>query len=175
MNIAVDLSIGWIQSYGIVFLMGSFSVAALSDLRRMSAQVEFVEIWALFFGIFMAIDIYYLWQTGNVMIVAKWVLVFMFVLVSNSSFGILFRVAKGDLFACLAMLILLPFFLGVIFILLLKICDIILRPILRHADSGASYPFIPVVLVASLVLFVAELFYLNKISYVWNTPFVFLN
>ena len=36
------------QPLGLAFLLGSFTVATLSDLRRLSAQREFVEVWWLF-------------------------------------------------------------------------------------------------------------------------------
>ena len=50
---ALDLSY-WLQpgldtphAYGLFFLLGSFTVASLSDLRRMSAQSEFLHVWVL--------------------------------------------------------------------------------------------------------------------------------
>jgi hypothetical protein len=36
------------QQFGLAFLLGSFTVATWSDLKRLCAQREFVEIWLLF-------------------------------------------------------------------------------------------------------------------------------
>jgi len=170
MDIAVSISLGQFQLYGIVFLLGSFSVAALSDLRRMSAQVEFTEIWAVFIGIFFIIDII-TWQSADQkMLLLKWLLILFFALVSNARFGLLFRVARGDLLACAAVLIILPFFLGLVFIILLKVMDLILKPLLRRAGSGSAYPFIPVVWAASILLFIAEWYFGSRGAVIFNIP-----
>ena len=36
-----------LQTYGLVFLLGSLTVASLSDLRRLAAQKDFAEVWGL--------------------------------------------------------------------------------------------------------------------------------
>src|SRR5262249_38676771 len=42
------LELAPMQQFGLAFLLGSFTVATWSDLKRLSAQREFVEIWLLF-------------------------------------------------------------------------------------------------------------------------------
>jgi hypothetical protein len=165
------LSIGNLELYGIVFLLGSFSVAALSDLRRMSAQSEFVEIWALAIVLFFALDAYSIYETGSFKVMWKWALVLVFVLLSNAKFGVLFRVALGDLLACAAVLMLLPTVVGILFLFALKILDLLMRPVLRKAGRGGAYPFIPVVLAASLLLFLLEIFVFSDRIFLVNLPF----
>ena len=47
-----------LQMYGLMFVLGSYSVATLSDLKRMSAQSEFVSVWAIIaIGLFV-VDVY---------------------------------------------------------------------------------------------------------------------
>ena len=50
-------SVEGIQLYALLFLLGSLTVAALSDLRRMAAQKEFAEFWILFTGIILVYEI----------------------------------------------------------------------------------------------------------------------
>jgi len=38
------IALSTFQLYGLIFLLGSFTVATLSDLKRMSAQRELLEI-----------------------------------------------------------------------------------------------------------------------------------
>ena len=47
-----------VQLYGLVFLIGSLTVASLSDLRRMAAQKDFAEVWVVFTAAFFAYDFY---------------------------------------------------------------------------------------------------------------------
>lgn len=144
------LTLAQFQLYGLVFLLGSFSVATLSDLKRMSAQREFTEVWVLFFLFFLGYDIY----TGythrrNWILYAKWGLIGLFAI--SGFTGLLFNVALGDMFACLAVVALLtpPFIL--IFILALKIFQLLVGPFLKVGfGKKRSYPFLPVVTSATI-------------------------
>ena len=66
------------QLYGLVFLIGSFTVATLSDLKYMKAQAEFVEVWILAFIVFLAIDIWRWENLDQTQTMIKWGLVFVF-------------------------------------------------------------------------------------------------
>lgn len=171
LDIFIDFSLGSLQLYGLVFLLGSFCVASLSDIRRMSAQVEFTEIWTVFIVVFFIIDIIQWMQSDRYNIFLEWILILIFIILSNSRIGVLFKVAKGDLLACVAVLMVLPFFSGLLFVFILKITDLLLRPMLRRAGRGNAYPFMPVVLVAVSLLFVLEWLLLSNISFTLTLPF----
>ena len=47
-TVTIALRLAQWQQFGLAFLLGSFAVATWSDLKRLSAQREFVEIWILF-------------------------------------------------------------------------------------------------------------------------------
>jgi hypothetical protein len=52
------LELGRTQQFGLAFLLGSFAVATWSDLKRLSAQREFVEIWLLFTLVMLGLDVW---------------------------------------------------------------------------------------------------------------------
>ena len=45
-----------IQLHALVFLLGSLSVSALSDIRRLAAQADFSEVWIGFAAAMFAVD-----------------------------------------------------------------------------------------------------------------------
>ena len=124
----LPLSLTRLQLYGLVFLMGSFSVVTLSDLRRMSAQKEFIEIWILFFFSFLIYDLYIGYTLeADWILYAKWLLIVLFFVVwwSGQSF---FKTTIGDVCACLAVMVLLTPLFILLFLLGLKIFDLLLKP-----------------------------------------------
>src|SRR5215471_3285747 len=52
------LDLGPAQQFGLAFLLGSFTVATWSDLKRLSAQREFVEIWLVFTLAMLGLDVW---------------------------------------------------------------------------------------------------------------------
>ncbi|MFO7619021.1 MAG: hypothetical protein R6W91_05140 [Thermoplasmata archaeon] len=141
------------QLYGLVFLLGSFTVATLSDLKYMKAQSEFVEVWVLSLLVLLAFEIWNLEEDAHYFFAAKWMLILIFILISNRSFGVLFKLARGDVMACAAVMSLLTPALVLVFIVCLKILDLITRPILRGFGKGSAYPFMPVVMATTMVVF----------------------
>ncbi len=142
------------QAFGLAFLLGSFAVATLSDLKRLSAQREFLEVWVLFTLGLLAYDVtvsgldgWALWQAVTV----KWVLITALGLMSWHKIGPLFRLARADVFACTAAAALLSPLLIVLFWLVLKVAALGLRPLL--ARGRAQWPFMPVVSLATVVVF----------------------
>lgn len=139
--------------FALFFLLGSQAVAGLSDLRRMSAQREFMEIWIVFTGAVLLIDGFRIWQheADWLLHLVKWLLVAVVGILSWHRVGVLFRLARGDVWAIVAVASLFnPLFI-VIYTILLKVSDLILRPALRAFGAGSAYPFIPVVTAATIV------------------------
>ncbi len=152
----LDLILSQFQLYGLIFLLGSFSVATLSDLRRMSAQKEFLEVWLLFWLVFLGYDIYIGYTEGaDLQIYLKWGLIGLFII--SWFFKILFRTAIADAMACIAVMSLLtpPFI--IFLILILKIIDFLTRPFLKVGFGKKNYyPFLPAVTISTVItLFVA--------------------
>ncbi len=141
------------QLYGLVFLIGSFTVASLSDLKYMKAQTEFVEVWILAFLVFLAISILRWEVVGQNQTIAKLALIFIFIPLAHHSVGILFKLARGDVFACVAVMALLSPALIIVFILILKVSSILFSPILKGFGSHNAYPFMPVVMFGTLAIF----------------------
>src|ERR1700739_910530 len=55
---ALSLTLSYWHQFGLAFLLGSFAVATWSDLKHLSAQREFLEIWLAFLAGLLAFDVY---------------------------------------------------------------------------------------------------------------------
>lgn len=139
--------------YALWFLLGSQAVSGLSDVRRMAAQREFMEVWIVFAVAVLGLDAWRVSQEGAPLDVfaVKWVLIVVIGLLSWRKVGILFRLARGDVWAIVAVCALFNPLFVVIYVVLLKLSDMVLRIPLRQFGSGGAYPFIPVVLAATLL------------------------
>jgi hypothetical protein len=148
MTLALELA-PW-QQFGLAFLLGSFAVATWSDLKHLSAQREFVEIWLLFLGAVLAFDAWHArqadaaWETPGL----KWGLIAVFSVLSWRRVGVLFRLAPADVAALAAAASLLPPALVVLFYLAAKVIALGLAPLL--ARGKPFWPFMPVVTLATL-------------------------
>ena len=143
------------QLYALAFLIGSFAVAALSDIKHLSAPVEFPEVWFLAIIFLVALDIYGIKDNGlSITLPAKWLLIALLSTLSYRPIGILFKLEIGDVLAIAAVMALLnPLFL-LFFFLLLKLLTILLAPVLvRLFGKREAYPFMPIVLLASMGVF----------------------
>jgi hypothetical protein len=144
---ALDLSV--YQVYGIFFLLGSFAVATVSDLRHMAAQREFMDVWLVFAGAMAALDA---WQGGfqpDTLLLGKWVLILALSLLSWQRVGVIFQLARADVAAMAAAASLLEPGSIVLFWVLMKVLSLPLGRALRRGDA---YPFLPVVTAATVAL-----------------------
>jgi hypothetical protein len=139
------------QPLGLAFLLGSFTVATLSDLRRLSAQREFVEIWWLFALVVLVLDVLSAKGNGETGTLAlKWGLIAVLSIASWVKVGWLFRLAPGDVAALAAAASLLPWWGVPAFYGIAKVVSWWLAPLLRR--GRAVYPFMPVVSFATIVV-----------------------
>lgn len=138
-------------TYGLFFLLGSFTVASLSDVRRMSAQSEFLHVWVVVVVALFLLDIYELRSAPLDRFMVKWAAIFALSLLSYKHVGVLFRLEWGDVSAMAAVCGLLSPMLVLIFFAVLKVVDLALRPFLREFGREGAYPFMPVVTVTTLV------------------------
>lgn len=151
--VAWDLS-RW-EVYGLFFLLGSFAVASLSDLKHMSAQREFMDVWWAFAAVLFVGQLWLSDFDPSGPLITKWVLVLLFCLASHAAIGLWLRLATADVAACAAAAMLFPPGLVLAFFLLLKI---LAWPAARTLGRGKpAYPFLPVVTAAAL-LFVGGAF-----------------
>jgi hypothetical protein len=146
----LDLS-SW-QQIGLAFLLGSFTVATLSDLKYLSAQREFLEVWLGIVGVVLVANVVGLirdpswWPTFAL----RWGLIVALCFLSWRDVGVLFRLAFGDVAALAAAASLLPaLYIGALFVFA-KLFAWGLRPIL--AGDRRSWPFMPVVTLATLAV-----------------------
>ncbi len=156
-GVAVDLNY-WLEpalrdprTYGLFFLLGSFTVASLSDVRRMSAQSEFLHVWVLAFLALFVLDVYAMRDSLLDRFVVKWLAILVLALLSHRSVGVLFKLEWGDVAAIVAVCGILAPAMIPIFFLLLKVVNFLTLPMLRPFGKGNAYPFMPVVTGATLV------------------------
>ncbi len=153
----LSLSLSNFQLYGLIFLLGSFSVASLSDLKRMSAQREFLEIWLLFSLVFLGNDIFIGYTEGaDLTIYIKWGLIGVFLILWF--FKVILKTAVGDALACVAVMSLLTPLFIIIFLIFLKLSEALMGPLLKAMFGGKdSYPFLPVVSIATIITLIVGL------------------
>lgn len=152
--VAMDLSVWEIN--GLFFLLGSFVVATLSDVKHMSAQREFMDVWWAFAAILLAVHLYQTDLRPELPFFVKWGLIVVFAILCHRAVGVWLRLATADVAACVAAACLFPPFLVVVFFVLLKLLAWPAAKLL--ARGKAAYPFMPVVTVATLLILAAALF-----------------
>lgn len=147
----VKLSV--IQIYLLWFLLGSFTVATLSDLKNLSAQKEFLQIWIFFTLIMLGLDIYshYFVLENIPYLVIKWGLI---IIVLPLYFHFLRKISWGDVFAKMAACSLFSPILILIFFILVEIIDFFTRFIWKQWGDKKSYPFMPVIFLTTMVLLI---------------------
>jgi hypothetical protein len=149
----LSLNLSQEQKLGLAFLLGSFTVATWSDLKRLSAQREFVEIWLLFLLAMLCHDFFQTFARGTLPVPVfwiKWGLIFVFSLLSLAKVGALFRLAWADVAALAAAASLLSPLLIIVFYVVAKVIALVVQKFLRR---GVRYwPFMPVVSLATLVV-----------------------
>lgn len=146
--LSLDLS-RW-EVYGLFFLLGSFAVATLSDLKHMSAQREFMDVWWAVAVILFGVQFWQAQFQPDAILITKWVLVLLFGALSHRLIGLWLRLATADVAACVAAAMLLSPALVVAFFLLLKI---LAWPLSRLLGRGKpAYPFMPVISLATMAI-----------------------
>ncbi len=152
-GLMMQLSLTQFQLYALSFLLGSFAVATWSDLKHMSAQQEFLEIWFMIVAVLLAYDAYIIREGGDYLPIAvKWGIIFFFAFISHRNIGIYFHLATGDVIACMAAAAILPAGLAFVFFFILKPIDMLLKPVLKITGSRRAYPFMPVILTSILAV-----------------------
>lgn len=144
------------EVYGLFFLLGSFVVATLSDVKHMSAQREFMDVWWAFAFVILAIQLFQSDLRPSAPFLVKWGLVLAFATASHRAVGLWLRLATADVAACVAAAALLSPLLVVVFFVALKILSYPAAAVL--ARGRAAYPFMPVVTAATLLLVAAAFF-----------------
>src|SRR5690348_11378042 len=87
------------RTYGLFFLLGSFTVASLSDIRRMSAQSEFLHIWVLALLCLFVLDVYLFSTIQADRFAFKWAAIGILSLLSYRGVGLIFKLEWGDVAA----------------------------------------------------------------------------
>ncbi len=139
------------RTYGLFFLLGSYTVASLSDIRRMSAQSEFLHVWVLALLALFVLDVYLLRGPEADRFTFKWGAIAILSLLSYRGVGVLFKLEWGDVAAIAAVCGILSALMVPLFFLILIGSNVLLVPMLRKFGKGNAYPFMPVVTAATLI------------------------
>lgn len=147
------MEIGQLQIYLLWFLLGSFTVATLSDLKHMSAQKEFLDVWVIFVISMFASDIYYNIYTNYKIyyLVAKWIIIFAILPILSRT---VLRLAKGDIFAKMAACSLFPPVYAVAYLGIEFVIEKITSPLWKLFGKKTAYPFMPVVYVTLIIMLI---------------------
>ncbi|MFH1403347.1 MAG: hypothetical protein ABIH11_03670 [Candidatus Altiarchaeota archaeon] len=141
-----------IQLYGLIFLLGSLTVASLSDLRRLAAQKDFTEVWIFFTATMLLTDIYLLTtnQTDPLTATAKWTIIIAFASITTTT--IHFNISTMDAAAVTALLSLLNPVEITLTLILLLITGELLQPLLKQYGEAGAYPFLPIAWTINILL-----------------------
>jgi hypothetical protein len=159
---SVSLALSPARQFGLAFLLGSFAVATWSDVKHLSAQREFLEIWLAFLASVFLYDAYEASQSSPGMwqpLAIKWGLIGVLSLFSLEAAGLpyrLFRLAPADVAALATAACLLTPVLIVLFYVGAKLIAMAIGPFLRRGRR--YYPFMPVVSLTTLGVFAVGLF-----------------
>ena len=152
------------EVYGLFFLLGSFVVASVSDVKHLSAQREFMDVWWAVAALLFAWQAWASYVDGwppSGPLIAKWLLVALFGVLSHRAVGLWLRLATADVAACVATAMLFPPGLVLAFFLLLKLLHYPAGKLLARGKN--AYPFLPVVTVAAIA-FVALAFWTGAVD-----------
>jgi len=161
----LEFELAPIQLYALSFILGSFSVATLSDLKRMSAQSEFVSVWAIIaIGLFV-IDVYLVGtdKLASDLFGLKWVLIVVFSIISHERVGLFFRLATGDVVAMMSAVAIMGPLGVIIFYVLVKLVDYITRPAWRSFGTESAYPFMPSIFLTTAIVLIASWFLTEQV------------
>ncbi len=137
------------EAYGLFFLLGSYAVATLSDIKHMSAQREFMDIWWAFTAILALIQLHQSHYQPDAPLIVKWALIGGLALATHRRIGILLRLAPADIAATTATAILLSPLLIIAYYAILKLLAIPAAKLL--ARKQPAYPFMPVITTTTLM------------------------
>lgn len=148
-----------VQIYLLCFLLGSFTVATLSDLKYLSAQKEFLEIWVLFILAMLIVDVYNYYHLGQniIYLLVKWSLI---VILLPVYFHWIRRIAWGDVFAKMAACSLFSPLFILAFMIIIRLIDATTRKLWQKWGRGRFYPFMPVIFLTTIFLLFVALFVL---------------
>jgi hypothetical protein len=141
-----------LQTYSLVFLLGSLTVSSLSDLRRMAAQTDFAEVWAAYVAVMFLMDIYLgmTSQTPLASFVLKWALIA--ALAAATTGTRIVTISTMDVAAIAALLSTLTPAYILLAVVLLAVANEMMKPILRGYGEGGAYPFLPTIMAVNLLI-----------------------
>ncbi len=140
-----------IQYQALIFLLGSLTVASLSDIKRMAAQTDFTQVWAAFTAIMFLSDLIS-GITGATTLppfILKWALIMVFTIIASSTRAI--NISLMDVAALTALISTLPPALILAALTTALIANALLHPLLQRHGQGGAYPFLPTILITNLL------------------------
>jgi hypothetical protein len=154
---------GQMQLLGMAFVLGNFFTATADDLDHMASTKGFLKTWALIVLVVLGLDMGDLLWNGYdfnkdmVPFIVKWILLLVFCTLSHQNVGVIFKLATGDVLAIACAGALLSPILILLFFVILKVVDLLERPLLRKFGEGDAYPFMPVVFTSYAIMLILGL------------------
>ncbi|MBU0762219.1 MAG: hypothetical protein KKD39_04285 [Candidatus Altiarchaeota archaeon] len=143
------------QLYALIFLLGSLSVASLSDLRRMAAQKDFAEIWWAYTILMFATDTSYgiMGELNLIAFATKWLLILTTLAIITTQKTL--AISTMDHAALTALLSTLNPLYILLTIPATILINEILKPILKQYGDAGAYPFLPTIFAVNLLTIAA--------------------
>jgi len=140
-----------ITEYLLMFMLGSYTVATLDDLKKMRASVSFVYLWAL---VAVVAGIVFFMTDQSQLIPRAGIIAFTYVLMRTSVVPFFrSKVAWGDFFAVLPLIFIFePLWFGVFFLLMVLFDKVILKLVYVSLMGRRAYPFMPAITVALAIV-----------------------
>ena len=143
-----------LQTYALVFLLGSLTVSSLSDLKRMAAQADFAEVWAAYTAIMFISDAY-LGATGQlnpITFTIKWAMILVAAAITTQTR--IADISTMDTAAQTALLATLNPAYIILTITLTILTNELLKPILQKYGEAGAYPYLPTILTVNLLILI---------------------
>jgi hypothetical protein len=140
-----------IRDYALIFLLGSLSVASLSDLKRMAAQTDFAEVWWSYTILMFITDTAYglIGELNLYAFTAKWALTLLTLAIITTQKTL--PISTMDQAALTALLSTLPPIYIIATIPTTIITNELLKPLLKKFGEAGAYPFLPTLFTMNLL------------------------
>lgn len=134
----------FLTDYLLMFMLGSYTVATMDDLKKMRASVSFVYLWAL---VAVVSGIVFFMADQTQLVPRAITIIVTFVLMRTGVVPFFrSKVAWGDWFAVLPLIFLFdPVWFAVFFLLMTLFDKVFLKLVYVHLLNRRVYPFMPAI------------------------------
>lgn len=133
-----------LADYLLMFMLGSYTVATMDDLKRMSASVSFTYLWGV---VALIAGVVFYFTDQSQLIHRAVITVIVFVLMRTRIIPFFrSKVAWGDFLAVLPLVFLFdPLWFAAFFLLMVLFDKVVLKLVYVHLLNKRAYPFMPAI------------------------------